>query len=60
MEIRKSAIGETLALSEMAQDTTTALANLATATTTNINTFNELTKKIADQSSQITTLTNKL
>ena len=44
----------------MVQDTTTALDNLATATTTNRNKPNNLTKKIADQSSQITTLTNKL
>ena len=44
----------------MVQDTTTALDNLATATTTNRNKSNNLTKTIADQSSQITTLTNKL
>ena len=44
----------------MAQDTTTALENLATATTTDRNTFNELTKKIADKSYQISNLTDKL
>ena len=44
----------------MAQDTTTAMENLATATTTNITTFNEFTETISDQSSQITILTNKL
>ena len=60
MENRESAIGDTPALTEMAQDTTTALENLSTATTTNRNTFNELTKTIANQSSQIITLKNKL
>ena len=43
----------------MAQDTTTALEILATANTTDRNTFNELTQK-KYQSSQITTLNNKL
>ena len=45
-------IGDTSSLTEMAQDRTTDLANLATATTTNINRFNELTKTVANQSSQ--------
>ena len=44
----------------MAQDTTTNLENLATATTTDRNTFNELMKTIADKFYQISTLTKKL
>ena len=43
MEICGAAIEETSALTEMAQDTTTALENLATATNTDRNKFNELT-----------------
>ena len=60
VEIRGDAIGDTSELSEMAQDMTTALEIFSTATTTKINTFNELTKKIDDQSSQTTTLKNVL
>ena len=56
----EAVIWDTLALTEMAQVATTNLENLATFTTTGINTFNELTGKKSDQSSQITTLTNKL
>ena len=44
----------------MAQYTTTALENLATTTTTDRSTFNELTKTIADKSYQNTTLSKKL
>ena len=44
----------------MAQDTTIVLAKLYTATTTDRNMFNELTKTIANKSSQITTLTENL
>ena len=44
----------------MAQETTTALENLATATTTDRNTFNELMKKIANKSYQISNVTDKL
>ena len=47
-------------LTEMVQDMTTALENLATTTIIDRNTFNEVTKTIADQSSQITTIINKL
>ena len=39
---------------------TTALANLATAITTDRNKFKELTKTIPNQYSQIATLINKL
>ena len=60
MQIRKDVIGDTSELTELAQDTTTALANLATSNTTDRNTFDELRKTIFNQSSQITTLTNKL
>ena len=52
-------IGDTSSLTEMAQDRTTDLANLATATTTDINRFNELTKTVANQSSQNITLKKK-
>ena len=47
-------------LNEMQQDTTTALANLASATQTDRNAFATLTKTIADQSAQISTLTAQL
>ena len=60
IEIGEAQIGDTSALTEMAQYTTTALENLAIANTTYRNTFNELTKKKAYQSYQITTPTNKL
>ena len=52
-------IAYTLALMEMARDTTTTLVNFATATTTDRNTFNKLTKMISNQSSRITNPTNK-
>ena len=48
------------AFNEMQQDTTTALANLASATQTDRNAFATLTKTIADQSAQIATLTTQL
>ena len=60
VEICWAVIEDTPALTEMAQDTTSALENLATSTTTDRNTFNNLTKTIDNQSYQITTLTKKL
>ena len=60
MEICGAAIGEMLELTQMAQDTTTDMENLATDATTDRNTFNDSTRTISDQYSQITTLTNKL
>ena len=60
MDICGAAIKDTSLLTEMEQDTTIALENLATATTTNRNTLNDLRNTISDQSPQITTLTKNL
>ena len=48
------------AMIEMQQETTTALANLASTTTLDRNTFTILTKMNSDQFSQITSLTAQL
>ena len=49
VELRGAAIEDTSESTEMAQATTTALENLATAITTDRNTFNYLTKTISDK-----------
>ena len=59
VETCEAAITEESSLTEMAQYMTTALASLATDTNTARNAFGWLTKTIYNQSSHITTLTNK-